>query len=357
MISFINANLGQFSNPDAQSLIVHIMLLTHYVQKEAMDKLLESKRYTKLNLAYEGYISILAEGECSPGEIANRLGITKQACSKTLKELEGMQLIDRHQAAEDARSFKISLSPAGLQLLQDGIDVTNEIHRQFAEEIGSEQLAQLIVILEKLCRHFGLGQVPFRALESSDGHARSPRPPRLNVLLPQLTNYIERSVLTAMEAKGFKGLKPSFGQVLGMINRESRKIQYIASVIGVSKQAIAATASELEQLGYVSRDPDPNDKRQILLSLTPLGKQLLTDSVAEVRALESAMEALLSNSENRLLNDSMAALYSRVVKHYYGPAVLPARLRQLSDSLVAELGVTGAHALGQHLINITRGKQ
>ena len=143
---------------------------------------------------------------------------------------------------------------------------------------------------------------------------------------------------------------------MGLLNREERKIQYIASVIGVSKQAIAATAAELEQAGYITREPDPGDKRQVILCLTPRGRRLLNESVASVRSLEASMKDLLSDDEYRLMDDTLAAMYLQVAEHYDTASVLPAKMQKISEYLLAELGVAGVRLLTKHLVTMTRGE-
>jgi len=105
-----------------------------------------------------------------------------------------------------------------------------------------------------------------------------------------------------------------------------------------------------------SREPDPNDKRQIILRLSPLGQQLLTESTASVHSLETSIKEMLSAEEHRHLAETMATLYFQVADHYDTQSLLPARIQQLSQNLLTELGVTGAHTLAQQLITVTRGK-
>jgi DNA-binding MarR family transcriptional regulator len=72
-------------------------------------------------------------------------------------------------------------------------------------------------------------------------------------------------------ARGHAGLKMSYGAVLPEIGPEGARIHEIARSQCVSRQAIFATARELEALGYVHRSPDPRDRRGNALRLTERG--------------------------------------------------------------------------------------
>lgn len=354
MNGFINVDISEYSGAFYQGPIAHLMVVTHFVQKVTLEKLAEGQRDGKLNLAYEVYISLLAEENYPPGELAAKLGISKQACSKIIKELETLGLIERRKNPQDSRSSLLSLTDKGRQLLQDSIKASNEIYRRFATEVDGDRLQQLVEILEKLRSSLGIELTSCRE-PGQETRIEGERPKSLNLLLPGLVDYFKQTLLVDLSDKGFAGLKSSFGQVLGLLNREERRIQYIASVIGVSKQAIAVTAADLEQAGYITRATDPGDKRQIILRLTPLGKQLLNESVASVRSLEASIEQLLHDHEYRVMDDTLAVMYLQVAEHYDAASVLPAKIQQISEHLLAELGVTGARSLAQHLMTITRG--
>jgi DNA-binding MarR family transcriptional regulator len=349
------ASISDYRQSINRGLIAHLMVVTHFIQKTTMDTLMEGGRYSKLSLAYERYISLLAEEDLSPGELATILGISKQACSKSIKELEASGLVVRRKNPEDSRSSLLSLTAEGRQLLQDGIAITSGIYQQFAAQVGIERMQQLVEIQEKLCSGFNIEWRISPRLESETALANVAGPIGFNLLLPKLNTYFRQVLLASLTDKGFTGLKPSLGQVLGLISREDRRIQYIASVTGISKQAVAALAADLEREGYITRAPDPGDRRQVILSLSPLGGKLLSESVLGIQSLDASIRGMLSKKEYQLLEDTFAAIYLQVAEHYDTANVLPARIQQLSEYLLAELGVSGVRSLTRHLMTITRG--
>jgi DNA-binding MarR family transcriptional regulator len=70
----------------------------------------------------------------------------------------------------------------------------------------------------------------------------------------------------------------SHATVLGRLDREGpRTTSALAAAERVRPQSMAQTIGELAAAGLVGRRPDPLDGRQILIELTDLGRQALTD--------------------------------------------------------------------------------
>lgn len=350
-----NVNLSELQWTHSPKLIGHLMAVTYFIQRKAMDKLAGSRGYPSLSLAYEGYIALMADQDRSPGELAAQLGISKQACSKTVGEMEKMGLIERRRNPEDSRSSLLSLTAKGHQLIEDGIEASTEIQQQFADILGIDALEKLIAVLETVCHKLSISIPTYRAPESVNGPADGRRPTRLILLLPKLSEYLYQAMITSLSTKGFKGLKSNFSQVLSLIIPNGGRIQTIAAVVGVSKQAIAAIAAELEQLGYIVRESDPNDRRQVILRLSPLGAELMNASETSLRTLEASLKDILGDDFLHL-ETAVATLFFQALDHHNTPSVLPRKIRQLSEDLLAELGVAGARALAQQLMTITRGE-
>lgn len=71
-------------------------------------------------------------------------------------------------------------------------------------------------------------------------------------------------------------LSISHAAVLGRLEREgARTTSALAVAERVRPQSMAQTISELSADGFVSRRPDPGDRRQTLIELTPLGGEAL----------------------------------------------------------------------------------
>jgi DNA-binding MarR family transcriptional regulator len=338
------------------SLPARLMAVTHFLQKQAMDRLLLNPRYGKLSLAYAPYIVLLIERDRSPGEIAGQLGISKQACGKTLQELRALELIRGRVNPQDSRSRVLSLSAKGVKLVRDGVEAAQEIQQHMAEAVGVERLRQLTDVLNTLCVAMD-AELPARAdaIESRVAAKVGSRSTRLLVLLCLLSSLFHRR-LKASIGQQHSDLRPGVGQLLGLISEEGRRLQYIASLLGISKQAVAVAAADLEQLGYARREEDAEDRRQTVVSLTARGQKLLLDVVAAVDAMEGVIRKVLGDAGYQLLDDAITSFHSKITEQYDSAGQLRARIQQLSRQMVDELGTTGARALAQQLTSITRGK-
>jgi DNA-binding MarR family transcriptional regulator len=71
----------------------------------------------------------------------------------------------------------------------------------------------------------------------------------------------------------------------------------------VTPQAMADLVTALERRGLITRDRDPDNRRQLLISLTDAGHVLLAQYEPAVRALEEQMLADLDQTEREALAD------------------------------------------------------
>lgn len=76
-------------------------------------------------------------------ELAERLGISKQAVSKLLKDLESDGLVERVRDPEDARAQLVRLTDSGLRGMLDGLDELKKLEAELAGEIGILRMADL----------------------------------------------------------------------------------------------------------------------------------------------------------------------------------------------------------------------
>jgi DNA-binding MarR family transcriptional regulator len=68
-----------------------------------------------------GYvIQLLVTDEATIGELAEGLGVSQQAASKTVGDMEALGLVERHADAGDHRIRRIALSARGRELLDAG---------------------------------------------------------------------------------------------------------------------------------------------------------------------------------------------------------------------------------------------
>jgi len=322
----------------------HLLGVSRHLQFETMKRLSERMGHQHLRLNFEPYLSLLNEEGLRITELAEQLEISKQACNQTANQIEKAGYIRRQADPYDGRARRIVLTPKGRQLQLDGLQVSAEVHSEYAALVGSQDLSAVVASLSALDGALGLtgGRVGSAGQVIADiGEGAL-----LAGLLPRLADYVTRRLMALTMAKGHPGLKPSFGQVLTLIGPEGGRINRIAAIQKVSKQAVSATVSELSRLGYLERRPEPRDARQVLIHLTAQGRDLITDSVEALNGLNEALEVLLGGADFEHFKAVLLHLYQGlcIESEVFSPAenidldVMAQQLKsQLGDEAVRKL--------------------
>jgi DNA-binding MarR family transcriptional regulator len=96
--------------------------------------------------------------------------------------------------------------------------------------------------------------------------------------LPALLTLVKEAALHKMRGRlaeeGYGDIREGYGCVFGFIDiDEGSRLTELAERAGLTKQAVGEVIPELEQLGYVTREPDPRDGRAKIIKLTPKGRE------------------------------------------------------------------------------------
>ncbi len=76
-------------------------------------------------------------------ELAKRMGVSKQAVAKAVKELENSGLIRREADEADARAFRVQFSENGLRYMMKLHQAIDRVEEQYAKLLGQEELNAL----------------------------------------------------------------------------------------------------------------------------------------------------------------------------------------------------------------------
>ena len=76
-------------------------------------------------------------------ELAERAQVTQQAMGKMLKELERLGYVARDVDGGDKRAKEIRLTPRGIELVSQSLEVVEEVREYYAQRIGEQELAEL----------------------------------------------------------------------------------------------------------------------------------------------------------------------------------------------------------------------
>jgi DNA-binding MarR family transcriptional regulator len=321
----------------------YLLGVTRYLQTETMNELQQECGHGHLRLAFGPYISLLGLKGKRLTDLAQLLGISRQACNQAANQIEAAGYIARTADPCDGRAKQLVLTTRGLQLRDDGIRVIASLDEKFAGIAGARAIDDASKTLGRIHAMLALGVTADDTVKLAGVS--------LGALLPSLSDYIMQRLMELTKAKGHPGLKLSFGQVLTLIGPAGGRIQQIAAVQAVSKQAISAIATELVDLGYLQRDPDPADARQVVLQFTDRGRELIANSVASVAELEAEFCALVSDPAIKRLQATFRTLYRSLhLEQEIFENTGPVDIRLLARQLHQQLGSEGSQALARLLL-------
>jgi DNA-binding MarR family transcriptional regulator len=116
--------------------------------------------------------------------------------------------------------------------------------------------------------------------------ARKTAEPDLGVLAVRLMFGLQAELFRRSAAEGFGDLRPRHGAVTAYLDESGLRQTELTRLAGRNKQSVATIIDELEALGYVSRVPDPADRRAKLIMPTERGLRLMAVSDRIVADLE-----------------------------------------------------------------------
>lgn len=321
-----------------------LLALARYFQKNTMAALQQQCGHEDLRLGFAAYITLIGGQDIRLSELADAIGVSRQACNQSIKQIEAAGYITSRPDPSDGRARQLQLSARGRRLLSDGIRIAGLVDEQFRNIIGDKDFADTSYALRLL--HRDLTLTPGNAWQESS------RELALGGLLPRLSDYVFRELMRLTIARGHPGLKLSFGQVLMFVGPGGGRIQHMAAVHDVSKQAISAIAMELEELGYLERQPDQDDARQIVLHLSAQGRQLIRDSVKSLETMEQGFCDILGKRRFQGLTETFRTLYSQLQSEQELPLTAdPQDIRLLAQTLRRQLGPDGSRHLAGLLLN------
>jgi DNA-binding MarR family transcriptional regulator len=339
-----NSDADKIWNRYRHNFSRHLLGVARHLQSSMMDTLQEQCGHENLRLGFSPYITLIGEGDKRLTDLAELLGISRQACNQAAKQVAAAGYIERKADPLDGRAKLLALSPKGIKLRRDGVRIVAQLDQQFADIVGDAQIADTSRSLRKINGSLSLARTP----EGNPPAARAV----MGGLLPRLADYILQRLMELTSGKGHPGLKLCFGQVLTLIGPSGGRIQQMAAAHDVSKQAISAIATELEELGYLQRDTDPVDARQIVLTFTTRGETLIADSVISVGELEAEFAAIIGQAAFKRLGNTLHDLYRGLgLEQEIFEKSGPADIGLLAHQLQQQLGEQGSRALARLLLS------
>jgi DNA-binding MarR family transcriptional regulator len=101
-----------------------------------------------------------------------------------------------------------------------------------------------------------------------------PNSPNLNQLLLASNDWLAAEILKGVQRSTYSSLTPAQARLLAIMAGQSASISDLARRLGLSRQAVHKTVSELERRGILQVKTDPERANAKLVSYTQLGKEV-----------------------------------------------------------------------------------
>ncbi|MFC6018384.1 MarR family winged helix-turn-helix transcriptional regulator [Plantactinospora solaniradicis] len=137
---------------------------------------------------------------------------------------------------------------------------------------------------------------------------RSTRTADLGVLAARLLFGLQSELFRRSAQEGFDDLRPRHGAVMAHLDENGLRQTDLTRLAGRNKQTIGTMIDELEKLGYVSRVPDPADRRAKLIVPTARGLRLAELSDRIVADIESRYAAKIGREAYQQFLQTLSAI-------------------------------------------------
>jgi DNA-binding MarR family transcriptional regulator len=134
--------------------------------------------------------------------------------------------------------------------------------------------------------------------------------PLIGALLRMPLDAVRQRMLDDLHSAGFTDLVPAHAAVLRYPGPQGRRPSDVAAEAGMSRQAMNYLLGELEQLGYLERHDDPDDKRSRRIELTERGQAVRRVMRQSVEDIEAEIERDIGGDALQQLRQLLVAVSS-----------------------------------------------
>lgn len=119
------------------------------VQRRMLERL-HDEGFADLDFAHLNVFQYPGPQGARPSELAQRLGMTKQALNYLLGELERLEYLQREPDPDDLRSKRVALTQRGISAIRVIREAVAEVERTWAQQLGPKRFAQFRALLLEL---------------------------------------------------------------------------------------------------------------------------------------------------------------------------------------------------------------
>lgn len=136
-------------------------------------------------------------------------------------------------------------------------------------------------------------------------------PPLIGALLRMPWSIVRERLLEGLHEAGFEDLVAPHLNVLQYPGPHNQHPSELAAQARISKQAMNYLLGQMEQLGYLTRIRDPDDRRSKIVRLTDRGHAAIRQERVIVTQVETDWQAKLGAERFALLQELLLELSAR----------------------------------------------
>lgn len=133
-------------------------------------------------------------------------------------------------------------------------------------------------------------------------------PPLLGALMRMPVDAVHARIVAGVHAAGFTDIVPAHMAVMRYPGPDGRRPSDLADEAGVTRQAMNYLLGQLEELGYLVREDDGDDRRSRRVQLTKRGARLATAMRRVVAGIEAEVARELGARDARELRRLLVKL-------------------------------------------------
>jgi DNA-binding MarR family transcriptional regulator len=111
---------------------------------------LNAAGFDELRLPHIAVFQFPGPDGCSPGALAERAGISKQAMNQLLGSLEGFGYLVRADAPDEGRMRIVRFTRRGRAAYAKIVEILHEVEQEWSAELGPKRFAQLKELLVRV---------------------------------------------------------------------------------------------------------------------------------------------------------------------------------------------------------------
>jgi DNA-binding MarR family transcriptional regulator len=121
---------------------------------------LAERGWSDVRESYGFVLLAIGDDATTTTELADLLGVTKQAMSKLLDAMEAAGFVRRGADERDGRVKAVTLAPRGRRLLAEVEDIYEQLEGDWASVIGERRVGQVRTGIERVLRSRHDGELP-----------------------------------------------------------------------------------------------------------------------------------------------------------------------------------------------------